>query len=134
MSTSPRSSSGVLAASGEFAAAGAAYLRARISLLGIEAREAGARVGIAAGLVVGALFVVLLGYVLLVFAIIFAIAAWAGGEHAWIWTTLAAALVHFGLAGAALFLAVKKFKDPMFADSLDQLRKDQAWLNQKNNG
>lgn len=133
MSTPPRFSSGVLAASSEYAAAAAAYLRARVSLFGIEAREAGARVGIAAGLVVAALFVVLLGYVLLVFAIIFAIAAWAGGEYAWIWTTLAAAFVHFGIAGAAVFLAVKRFKDPMFPDSLDQLRKDQAWLKQKNN-
>ena len=133
MSTPSRSSSGVLAASGEFAAAAAAYFRARMSLLGIEAREAGGRLGIAAGLAVGALFVVLLGYVLLVFAIIFAIAAWAGGANAWIWTTLGAALVHFALAAAAVFVALKKFKDPILPDTLDQLRKDQAWLKQKNN-
>ena len=133
MSTPSRSSPGVLAASGEFAAAWAAYFRARMSLLGIEAREAGLRLGIAAGLAVGALVVVLLGYMLLVFAIVFAIAAWAGGGHAWIWTTLGAAFVHFALAGAAIFFALQKFKEPILPDSLDQLRKDQAWLNQKNN-
>lgn len=133
MSMPTRTSPGVLGALAEYAAAGAAYFRARLGLLGIEARDAGLRLGIAAALGVGALFVVLLGYVLLVFFAIFGIAALIGGSHAWIWTTLGAALVHFGVAAACVFLALKKFKDPMFADSLDQLRKDQAWLKQKNN-
>lgn len=105
-----------------------------MGLLGIEARDAGARVGIALALAVGAIFVVLLGYVLLVFFAIFGIAALIGGGNSWIWVTLGAALLHFAIAGGCLFIAAKKFKDPMFPDSLDQLRKDQAWLKQKNNG
>jgi len=134
METPTRTSPGLLGAVSEYASTGAAYFRARLGLLGIEAREAGLRVGIAIALGIGALFVVLLGYVLLVFFAIFGIAALIGGAHAWIWTTLGAALVHFALAAACVFLAAKKFKDPMFPESLDQLRKDQAWLNQKNSG
>jgi len=124
----------VLAAASEWGAAAAAYMRARMGLLGIEARDAGARVGIALALAVGAVFVVLLGYVLFIFFAIFGIAALIGGGNSWIWVTLGAALLHFALAGACLFIAAKKFKDPMFPDSLDQLRKDQAWLKQTNNG
>lgn len=134
MSTPIRSSPGVLAAASEWGAAAAAYLRARMGLFGIEAKDAGLRVGIAAALGVGAVFVVILGYVLFVFFAIFGIAALIGGGNSWIWVTLGAALLHFAIAGACVWIALKKFKDPMFPDSLDQLRKDQAWLKQKNNG
>ena len=105
-----------------------AYLRARLELAGLEGKEAAVHYGIILGLAIAALVITIFGYLFFVIALVFLIAWACGGGNAWIWVTLGAAFVHF--IGAALLLIVAKMKlsQPMFAATLDELRKDQQWL------
>lgn len=105
-----------------------AYLRARLQLAGLESREAAVHYAIIVGLAIGALVIAIFGYLFLVIAVVFLIAWACGGGNAWIWVTFGAAFVHF--IGAALLLVIAKAKlfQPMFAATLDELRKDQEWL------
>jgi uncharacterized membrane protein YqjE len=105
-----------------------AYLRARLQLAGIEAREATVHYAIILGLAIGALVVVVFGYLFLVIALVFLVAALLGTEHAWIWVLMGAAFLH--LLGAAIlgWIAKEKLSAPMFTASLNELKKDQEWL------
>ena len=105
-----------------------AYLRARCELAGLEGREAAVQYGIALGLAIGGLIAVIFAYVFLVLAVVFAI-AWAfGGGNAWIWVLIGASLLHL-LGAVGLFFAVRmKITQPVFTATLDEFRKDQAWL------
>jgi uncharacterized membrane protein YqjE len=109
-------------------AAKLAYLRARLELAGIEAREASVHYAIILGLAIGALAVLVFGYLFLVIALVFLVAALLGTEHAWIWVLLGAALLH--LLGAMIlgWIAKVKLSAPMFTASLNELKKDQEWL------
>ena len=109
-------------------AAKLAYLRARLELAGIEAREATVHYAIILGLAIGALVVLVFGYLFLVIALVFLVAALLGSAHAWIWVLLGAALLH--LLGAAIlgWIAKVKLSAPMFTASLNELKKDQEWL------
>ena len=105
-----------------------AYLRARIELAGLEGREAAIHGAVLLGLAVGALVLLVFGYFFLCFALVFLIAWACGGENAWIWVTFVMALLHFGGAVALGFWAKVKLTRPIFAATLDELRKDQQWL------
>jgi uncharacterized membrane protein YqjE len=109
-------------------AAKLAYFKARLELAGIEAREAGVHFGIIAGLAVVALVMLVFGYFFLVLAAVFLIGWALGGGNAWAWVLLGAALLH--LAGTAALLLVAKIKlgRPTFEATLDEFRKDKAWL------
>ena len=106
----------------------AGYMKARLQLAGLEAKEAMLHYAIIAALLAGGLVVVVFGYFFFWLALIFAIAWAIGGESTWIWVTLGAALVHFGLAVALVFAARAKFATPMFTSTLDEFKKDQQWL------
>lgn len=60
------------------------YFKARAMLAGEEAKEAGVQYGGAAALVAGALFVAVLGYVLLVLTAVFGLSLFFDSDHAWI--------------------------------------------------
>jgi uncharacterized membrane protein YqjE len=109
-----------------------AYLRSRSELALIEGKEAGVTWLTALALVLGSLFIIVFGYFFLIFAIVFAIAAAMESEHAWIWVTLGAALLHF--AGAAVLLLKVKglVSKPVFQATLEEFKRDQEWLNAKN--
>jgi len=104
----------------------AQYLRARCKLAGIEAKEAAAHYGIIVALLVLAFGAVVLGYILLVLAAVFLLAAWTGWY--WAWITLAVALPHFAGAALLVLLVKERAEEPMFQASLNELRKDQQWL------
>ena len=106
------------------------YLKAHAELLGIEAKEAGINYGIAAGLAVGGLVAVLLGYIMLVITIVFALALMFGGGNAWIGVMGGAALLHIGGAVALIMMAKRRTKEAPFPETMEELRKDQAWLTQ----
>lgn len=107
------------------------YLRARLELAGLEAKEAIVHYAIIAALIVGGLIVIVFGYFFLVLFAVFGIAWMIGGAHTWIWVALGAAVVHFGLA-AGLILAVRaKLAVPMFAATLEEFKKDNQWLTTK---
>jgi uncharacterized membrane protein YqjE len=105
-----------------------AYLRARLALAGIESREAAVHYGLLLGLALGGVVLVVFGYFFFVLAAVFAVAWMCGGGNAWIWVLLGAAVLHVVAAGG-LFLAVKmRLARPVFTATLDEFRKDQAWL------
>jgi uncharacterized membrane protein YqjE len=116
---------------GHFAAllaAKLAYLRARLELAGIEAREAALHYGIILGLAIGTLIVLVFAYLFLVIAVVFLVATLWKTEHAWIWVLLGAAGFHLLAAVALAWIAKAKLVSPMFTASLDELKKDQEWL------
>lgn len=105
-----------------------AYLRARLQLAGLEGKEAATHYAIILGLAIGALVVAIFGYFFLIIALVFLLAWACGGGNAWIWITLGAALLHFIGAAALGVIAKVKLSQPMFAATLDEFKKDQAWL------
>jgi len=109
-------------------AAKLAYLRARFQLAGLETKEAAVHYAFILALAVVALVTIIFGYFFLVIALVFLVALACGGGDAWIWVTLGAAVLHF--LGAALLLLIAKLKlaQPMFAASIEELKKDQQWL------
>jgi uncharacterized membrane protein YqjE len=106
----------------------AQYLTARFSLVGVEAKEAGLRYGIGVGMIAAGLFVAILGYVFLVITAVFGIAAAFDAEHAWIIVMGGAALLHLGGAVVLAFLARRRLKEGAFSETVEELKKDQAWL------
>ena len=111
-------------------AAAVRYVKARLSLAGIEAREAGAHYGLAAVMVGAALFIAVLGYVFLVITLVFAIASAFNSDHAWLWVMAAAALLHLAGAAALLWLAMRRVGKGAFPMTLAEFQKDQQWLTQ----
>ncbi len=121
-------SSGLFSHAMAWLAAALKYFKARAALAGLEAKEAALLFGIAAGMAIAALLLILLGYVFLIVTIVFAVAAAFHSRNAWIAVMGVAALLHFGGAVAFLFLALRRVKAGAFSATLDELKKDQQWL------
>jgi uncharacterized membrane protein YqjE len=110
----------------ELLAAAWGYLRTRLELAQIEGREAVVQYLKALGLLLGGIVVLVFGYFFF-----FALATALGGGTAWIWVTLGAAALHFA-AGAVLLVKVRALvQSPVFPVTLDEFKKDQAWLETK---
>jgi len=108
-----------------------AYFRARLELAGLEGREAGEHWLKIVALAVAALVALVFGWFFLCFAIVFLVALLFESAHAWIWITLAMALLHL-VAGAGLLWAVKTMiAHPVFAATIEEFKKDQQWLEEK---
>ncbi|HET6407484.1 MAG TPA: phage holin family protein [Chthoniobacteraceae bacterium] len=121
-------SRGIFANAAGLLAAFVRYFKARMTLLGIEAKEAGINYGVAAAIVVLALFLAVLAYVFLIITAVFGIAALFDGRNAWIGVMGAAAVLHAGGAAVLVFLALRRFKAGAFPVTLEELSKDQQWL------
>jgi uncharacterized membrane protein YqjE len=122
---------GIIAHALDLLGAGLAYFQARFALASLEGREAVAHYLKALGLLLGGIVVIVFGYFFLCFAAVFAIAMAFGGGSAWIWVTLAAALLHL-LIGVALVFKVRSLvQQPVLAATLEEFKKDQAWLETK---
>ncbi len=119
---------GLIAGATAFLAAKLAYLRARCELAGVEGKEALINYAIILALAIGAIVVVIFGYLFLVIALVFLIALAFTHESAWIWVMLGAGLLHVLLAAAFLFIAKTRLSRPMFDATLHEFRKDQEWL------
>ena len=104
------------------------YFAARLTLLGLEAKEAGVQYGIAAAMLAGALCVALLGYILLVITAVFGIAVAFDAEYAWIVIMGGAALLHAGGAALLLFLAWRRVRTGAFSRTLEEFKKDRQWM------
>lgn len=108
-----------------------AYFRARVELAGLEGREAGEHWLKIVALGVAGLVALIFGWFFLCFAIVFLVALLFESAHAWIWITLAMALLHLA-AGGGLFWAVKSMiVQPVFAATIEEFKKDQQWLEEK---
>ncbi len=124
----PIQNSGTIAHFAGLLSCAAQYLSARLALIGVEAKEAGAHYGTAAAMVAVGLFIAVLGYVFLVITAVFGIAAAFDTKHAWIIVLGGAALLHLGGAVALVVLARRKVRAGAFSVTLDELKKDQQWL------
>lgn len=108
----------------------AGYGKARAALAGIEGKEAAIHYAIVLGLALAGGVVLVFGYLFVVITVAFALAAWIGGEHAWLWVTGGIALLHLLLAAGLVFVAWRRIKKPMLGCTFEELRKDKEWLNQ----
>ena len=119
-------SGGLLDHLSELTAAGLAYLQARLTLAGIEAKEALLHFALIIGLLAGAIGVMVFGYLFLCIALTVLIAQWLGISPGWV--ILALAVLHFAVALGAILFAIFRLKTAVFAATLAELQKDQQWL------
>ncbi|CAN5505351.1 hypothetical protein BH20VER1_BH20VER1_20320 [soil metagenome] len=104
----------------------AGFFESRLTLFARESKTALVHLLLLAGALVGALVLLVTGYVFLIVSAIFGIAYAAGVS--WVWIALAAALLHFLLAGGCAFFAKTQMTKPMFANSVAELKRDREWL------
>ena len=104
------------------------YFKARATLVGIEAKEAGVNYGVALAVIGAALLLALLAYVFLIITAVFGVAALFEGRNAWIGVMGVTALLHAVVAGLLIFIAVRRFKTGAFPLTLEEFSKDQEWL------
>jgi uncharacterized membrane protein YqjE len=112
----------------ELCAAGAEYAQARLALAGMETKEALIHFGIIIALCVGAVAVLVFGYLFFCIALTLLIAQLLGIAPGWV--VLALAVLHFVVAGGAIGIAVMRLKTSVFEGTLAELKKDQLWLSQ----
>ncbi len=103
-----------------------AFFETRLSLFARESKGALVHLLLLAGAVVAALILVASGYVFLIVSVIFALAH--ALKISWVWVALAAAVLHFLLAGGSAFFALTQIKKPMFQASMSELKRDREWL------
>jgi uncharacterized membrane protein YqjE len=112
----------------EMAIAGLSYLRARLELAGIEGKESLTRLGGMLLLAALAVTLTVSGFLLLCMALVFGIAHLMGGGNAWIWIAAIMGCVLLTGAWTLLHWARGWLGKPMFAATLEEFRKDDAWL------
>ena len=108
----------------------AAFFETRLTLVARESKGALIHLLLLAGALVAALLLLGSGYIFLIVSVIFGIAHAAG--ISWVWIALAAAVLHFLLAGGAAFFVIAQLKKPMFEASLAELKRDREWLKDVN--
>ena len=108
----------------------AGFFESRITLFARESKTALVQMLLIEAAVITALVLVVSGYVFLIVSVIFGIAHAAGVS--WVWIALAAALLHFLLAGGCGFFVMTQIKKPMFQWSIAELKRDREWLKTQN--
>ena len=108
----------------------AGFFESRITLFARESKTALVQLLLIAAAVITALVLVVSGYVFVIVSVIFGIAYAAGVS--WVWIALAAALLHFLLAGGCGFFVMTQIKKPMFQWSIAELKRDREWLKTQN--
>lgn len=119
---------GIFTHTAGFLAATVRYFKARATLVGIEAKEAGFNYGVAAGVIAAALLLALLAYVFLIITAVFGVAALFESRNAWIGVMGITALLHAIVAGLLIVIARRRFKAGMFPMTFEEFTKDQEWL------
>ena len=109
-----------------FANSLAGFFETRLALVLRESKGALVHILLLAGALVFALVLVAAGYVFLIVSIVFGIAHTLGVS--WVWIAFFAAIVHLLLAGVSAFFALTQMKKPMFAATLEELKRDREWL------
>ena len=104
------------------------YLRARLELAGLEGKEALTRLGAVLLLAAMAITLTIAGYLLLCLALVFGAARLLQSEHAWIWIAALTGALHLAGAWGVLLVAKSWLQKPMFGSTLEEFRKDDAWL------
>lgn len=98
------------------------HVQAYLALIGLEAKEAGGFYLRAIVAIVVALVLALFGYLLLLLFVAFLI------QHLfhvdWMWITLGLGVLHFIGTGIGIAYAMGRFKEPVFATTTVELRRD----------
>lgn len=128
MQTEADQTTGIGAPLRELTLSALSYLRARLELAGLEGKEAVTRLGGMLLLAALATTLTVVGFLLLCVALVFALARWVGSEHAWIWIAAAVGTLQLIGAWALLHWSVGWLRKPMFPATLEEFRKDDAWL------
>jgi uncharacterized membrane protein YqjE len=102
------------------------FFEVRFAVLAQESKYAAVQVLILVGCVIAALALCVMGYVFLIVSAVVGIAHLLGAS--WPVVALVVALVHFVIAGVLLLVARSRITKPMFRDTVDELKKDRAWL------
>jgi uncharacterized membrane protein YqjE len=102
------------------------FLESRIGLFAKESKKALVQVLVLVACLAGAAVLALFGYVFLIASAIAGLAQVL--EISWIWITLAAAGLHFVLAGVCVLIARSRMKQPMLGATAAELKKDREWL------
>lgn len=127
-SRGPNEARGIVDSALAFLSAAGGFLRARLALLALEAKEAGGRLQLTVFFVICAIACFIMSYFLLVFGVTAFLAALIGGKFGWMWAALISTLAHVS-TGAVLFaMVIHRLKTPMFEETITQLRKDQEWI------
>jgi uncharacterized membrane protein YqjE len=102
------------------------YLRARLQLVGLESKEAFVHYLKIVAFLVGAMLLILFGYLFLGFGIAFAIGRLLHVQ--WLWVLLGIGLFHVLGAVVLVLLARTKIAVPMFRSTIGEFKKDQECL------
>ena len=102
------------------------FFESRFVLLAQESKSAAVQLLILISCLFLAAVLCALGYIFLITGAVVGVAHLAG--ISWPWVALAAAVVHFIIAGVLLLVARSRITKPMFRDSIDELKKDREWL------
>ncbi len=123
---------GFLAHFAQLLAAVVGYLQARLTLAGMESKEAAIHYAMLVAWVVCGIVLCAFGYVFFVIGLVFAIAWFFEDPSKWIWVMLGVGVLHFAVAIFCVLMARSKIFVPMFRDTLSELKKDQLWLSRLN--
>ena len=108
---------------------GAAYLRARLELAGLEGADAAAYGIKAVIFLIVALGLLAFGYAFLWIGLITLLAACCPAH--WGWIVLAVGALHFVAAAGFFYAVARQCKKPFFQATLEEFKKDQEWLNRQ---
>jgi uncharacterized membrane protein YqjE len=106
------------------------FFEARVGLIAKESRSALVHLAVLAGCLVGAVVLLLLGYLFLVAGAVVGLAHLL--KISWIWTALGAGLLHFILGLVLVIIARGQMTRPVFRESASELKKDREWLKNLN--
>ena len=109
-------------------ASAASYLHARLSLFGLEAKDAGINYVKIVVLLITALIALVFSYVFLVMAAVFAVAWLFHGN--WGWVLFGFGFLHIAVAAGCALLAKSRFSTGSFDATIAEFKKDKEWLSQ----
>ena len=109
-------------------ASAASYLHARLSLLGLEAKDAGINYIKIVVLLITALIALVFSYVFLVLAAVFGVAWLVHGNYGWV--MFGFGFLHIAVAAGCALLAKSRFTTGSFDATIAEFKKDKEWLSQ----
>lgn len=104
------------------------YGKARWNLARLEGKAAFGDLAAAVGLVAAGALAAVLAYLFLCWALVLAVAQAIGGRFTLAWTCAGMAVLQGFIVALALWLGVKKARQPKLQQTFDELRKEQAWV------
>lgn len=115
-----------------FLASCAQYASARLRLASVEGREAAAHVFKLLLIVGTAVVLGAFGWLFACLAAVFVIARAFTGPNAFVWASLIMLAAHLAGVAALLLMLKSRLGTTLFAMTVDELKKDQKWLDQQN--